>query len=291
MSHVSLAARVRPPAERALRVRRRLLQTPVVRFEHQGTGRTVTVVGVVHIGQAAYYRRLNTVLARLEAAGALVCYEYVAPAADTEWSAVDPAERDGWNATVATNREISQAACRYLGWVLQAEAMAYAETWRNVDMTEAEFVQRGGALSLGGLDLSVKDLFGERSQDRQDVLLGHAAAALMRLVALDRYRLLRHVARSDSMRVMLDQRNERALASLPSDRDAVLIWGANHLPGLAAGLQQAGYRRQAGAWLSVGELPPLRTSAQAIWGVLREDRPGSAVAPGQDPGSAGSSGM
>jgi hypothetical protein len=87
MSLVSLAARVRPPAERILRVRRRLRQTPVVRFWHPGTGRAVTVAGVVHAAQAGYYRRLNVILARLEAAGALVFYEWVGSAAETDWLA------------------------------------------------------------------------------------------------------------------------------------------------------------------------------------------------------------
>jgi hypothetical protein len=75
MSRVSLAARVQPPAERTLRVRRRVLQTPVVRFEHPRTGRTVTVAGVVHIARTSYYRQLGIMLTKLEAAGALVFYE------------------------------------------------------------------------------------------------------------------------------------------------------------------------------------------------------------------------
>lgn len=275
MGRVRLAARVRPPAERALRVRRRTLQVPVVRFEHQRTGRTVTVAGVVHIAPASYYRQLNAILAKLEAAGALICYEHVAPAEDTEWSAVGPAERDGWNAGVVRNREMSQAACRYLGWVMQGEAMAYSESWRNVDMTEAEFVQRGGAQVMGGQDMPVGDLLGDRPDDQQDVLIGIGAALLIRLVSLDRYRLLWHVAGMDLKRLIVDDRNERALAGLPSDQDSVLIWGSEHLPGLAAGLQQAGYRRQASAWLNVGELPSLWASAKAVWTVLREDRRGA----------------
>lgn len=43
---------------RVLRVRRRMLQTPVIRYRHQKTGRTVTLVGTIHVGEAAYYKRL-----------------------------------------------------------------------------------------------------------------------------------------------------------------------------------------------------------------------------------------
>jgi hypothetical protein len=112
MSRVSLPARVRPPEERALRIRRRMLQTPVVRFEHPKTGRTVTVTGVVHIARTGYYRQLGIMLTKLEAAGALVFYEGIGHAAETEWSAAGRAERDTWNTARTGSRELTQAACR-----------------------------------------------------------------------------------------------------------------------------------------------------------------------------------
>ena len=119
--------------------------------------------------------------------------------------------------------------------------------------------------------------------------MGIGMATLLRLNSLDRYQLLLHVASMANpgfMQMTVDERNDRALAALPSDRDAVLLWGAGHVPGLAAGLRRAGYERQASAWLNVGELPPLRTSAMAVWGAWRADQ-GSA-----DSGdTAGSSGM
>src|SRR5690349_21223990 len=97
MSRVSLAARVRPPQERALRIRRRMLQTPVVRFEHPRTGRTVTVAGVVHIARASYYWQLGITLRKLEAAGALVFYEGIGRAAETEWSVAGQVDPEIWS--------------------------------------------------------------------------------------------------------------------------------------------------------------------------------------------------
>jgi len=294
MSRVSLAARVRPPAERILRVRCRMLQTPVVRFEHRGTGRAVTVAGVVHIAQASYYRQLGAILTRLEAAGALVCYEGTGLAADAEWSAVGQTERDAWTAAVAGRQEQARAACRYLGWVRQGEALAYAASWRNVDLTDAEFAQRAAGQALLDQQEGIEDTLGSRPGDQRDVLLGIGLALQVRLNSLDRYQLLLHAvsaANQGFMQMMVDERNDRALAGLPSDQDSVLIWGVFHLPGLAAGLQRAGYQRQASAWLNAGELPALRASARAIWGVYRAGRRGSAAAEVQDSGSAGSSGM
>jgi hypothetical protein len=59
---------------RKLRVRRGVLQTSVIRYRHRRTGRTVTLVGTAHVGEASYYKRLHAKVTRLEAAGAVVCY-------------------------------------------------------------------------------------------------------------------------------------------------------------------------------------------------------------------------
>jgi hypothetical protein len=288
MSRVSLAARVQPPAERILRVRCRMLQTPVVRFEHPKTGRTVTVAGIVHIAQASYYRQLGAVLTKLEAAGALVFYEGVGRSEETEWAAVGQADRDTWSAAQTGSRELTQAACRYLGWARQGEALAYSASWRNVDMTESEFVQRKGAQDMLDMQEGFVDMLGDRARDQQDALMGVALGMLLRLYSLDRYQLLSRWAATGYpgfSQLVVDERNDRALACLPPDRDSVLIWGYGHLPGLAAGLQRAGYRRQASAWLNAGELPPLWNSAKAVWAVLRDQGPAGPSGP------AGSSGM
>ena len=286
MSRVSLAARVQPPAERTLRVRRRMVQTPVVRFGHPKTGRTVTVAGVVHIARASYYRQLGIMLTKLEAAGALVFYEGISHTAETEWSAAGQAERDTWNTVQAGSKELTQAACRYLGWVRQGEALAYAASWRNVDMSELEFVQRKGAEDVLDMQEGFEDMLGDRARDQRDALMGVTIGMLLRLYSLDRYQLLVRWAATGYpgfSQLVVDERNDRALACLPPDRDSVLIWGYGHLPGLAAGLERVGYRRQASAWLNAGEIPPLRASARAVWDALRADQ-GSG-----DP--AGSSGM
>ena len=252
-----------------------MLQTPVVRFEHATTGLAVTVTGVVHIARASYYRQLGIMLTNLEAAGALILYEGVGHATETGWSAVGQADRDTWNSAQAGGKELTQAACRYLGWVRQGEALAYSASWRNVDMSAVEFVQRKGAQDMLDAQEAVTDMLGNQADDQRDALMGVGAGLLLRLQSLDRYQLVTRWAATaypGFSQLVVDDRNDRALACLPPDRDSVLIWGYGHLPGLAAGLLRAGYRRQASAWLNAGEVPPLRASAKAVWGVLREGR-------------------
>jgi hypothetical protein len=55
-----------------------------------------------------------------------------------------------------------------------------------------------------------------------------------------------------------------ALAALPGEGDAVLLWGAAHRRGLAAGLRGLGYRRESAEWVTVGTLPALWTSIGAL---------------------------
>ncbi len=191
-------------------------------------------------------------------------------------------------------RELAQAACRHLGWVRQGDAMSYAASWQNVDMTDLEFVQRAGAQAMAEQQEAIEDTLGSRSRDQRDVLMGVGIAMLTRVTSLDRYKLLQRWASTadpDFSQMVVDDRNERALAAVPPDRDSALIWGCEHLPGFAAGLRGAGYLSQASAWLNAGELPPLWASAKAVWAVLREGQLGDPDGADQGSVSAGSSGM
>jgi hypothetical protein len=108
------------PCDQGVRVRRRVVQTLVVRYENRKTGRAVTLVATAHIGTNAYYKMLSDIIAGLEARGALICYEWIIPAAEKEWAAASDGERAvrGFPGFVG-DRVFMRAACRYLGWVEQ----------------------------------------------------------------------------------------------------------------------------------------------------------------------------
>jgi hypothetical protein len=255
---------------RKLRVQRGVLQTPVIRYGHRGTGRTVTLVGTAHVGQASYYKRLHALVTQLEAAGAIVCYERIRPAAEKEWATASASERAARDAPRAMGAETSRRVCRSLGWVEQGAVFTWAPSWRNVDMTDLELVRLARPETARGLGEDLADVFGSSlAQDHADALAGAAAAVVLRLVSLDWFDLLRHMATWDDAsrhfsHVQIEERNARALASLPSDADAVLLWGAGHLPGLAVDLTKAGHRRQGTTWLNVGRLPALWASIRTV---------------------------
>jgi hypothetical protein len=244
-------------------------QTPVVRYANRKTGRTVTLVVTMHIGAEAYFKKLNDIVAGLEAKGALICYEGIRPAAEQEWDTATDGERAVRGLWMPISDGARQAVCRYLGWVEQGAALKYSPSWRNVDMTDLEVVRRARPRNVSEVSDGFSELLAGLTPEQFGVVAGSAEALLARLLSLDYFDLVwrwtLRGARDDQRhvgRVMVEERNRGALASLPPDADAVLLWGSGHLPGLAAGLRKAGYRHRGTAWVSVGELP-------AVWPSLR----------------------
>jgi len=260
---------------RQTRVRRRVAQTPVVRYENRETGRTVTLIATMHSGTNAYFSKLNELIAGLEGMGAVVCFEGIRPAAEEEWAQAADRERAARGLSLPVNG--LQAMCRYLGWVEQSVGLKYSPSWRNVDMTELELVRQAQPHNVTESSTAFSDLFAGLTPEQLGEITGSGEALLVRLLSLDYFDLLRRLsvraASSDAHRnvgrVMVEERNRGALARLPKDADAVLLWGSGHLPGLAAGLKEAGYRRRSTAWVPVGELPAVWPSLRVYWTWLR----------------------
>jgi hypothetical protein len=250
-------------------------QTPVIRYENRKTGRTVTLIATMHSGTNAYFNKLDEIIAGLEAAGAVVCYEGIRPAAEEEWARAAGGERAARGLSVPVSG--LQAVCRYLGWVEQSAGLKYSPSWRNVDMTELELVRQAQPHNISEMSDRFSDLFAGLTPEQIGEIAGSGEALLVRLMSLDYFDLLRRLsmraASSDAHRnvdrVMVEERNRGALARLPSDTDAVLLWGSGHLPGLAAGLRKTGYRQRSTAWVPVGELPAVWPSLRVFWRWLR----------------------
>jgi hypothetical protein len=241
------------------------------------------VIATSHLGEAAYYEQLRAMINVLESVGAVVCYESNAAAlkakAEQEWAAASDEERGAWDGQARMRPEFRQAACRYLGWVDQWTTLGNPPTWRYQDGSSLEYVRRAGAQDLMRRQRALGDPFRRLTQEQQEALVGAAWAFSIRL---DRFawwphllRLLMRLAggvvasaaRTDDPQIR--DRNRRVLASLPTDLDAVLPWGASHLPGLARGLRKAGYRRRDTTWVTVGRLPTIRQTVKDSWPGLR----------------------
>jgi hypothetical protein len=279
---------------RQLRVRRRVAQTPVVRYGNRKTGRTVTLVAIFHLGTNAYFNELNDIIAGLAAAGTLICYEGIRPAAETEWAAAADQERAVRGLSMTAEVRGRSAACRYLGWVEQGAALKYSPSWRNVDMTDLEVVRQAQPHNIREQSAGLDTLFAGNTPEQLGVLMGSGLALLLRLLSVDYFDLLHRLstrASGDAYRhvdrVIVDERNRGALARLPSDADAVLLWGSGHLPGLDAGLKKAGYRRRSTARVPVGELPAVWSCLRVFWAWLRAPGANDSAPAPDDAGAPG----
>jgi hypothetical protein len=166
----------------------------------------------MHSGTNAYFNKLNEIIAGLEAAGAVVCYEGIRPAAEEEWARAAGGERAARGLSVPVSG-LQAVCCRYLGWVEQSAE--YSPSWCNVDMTELELVRQAQPHNISEMSDRFSDLFAGLTPEQIGEIAGSGEALLVRLMSLDYFDLLRRLslraASSDAHRnvdrVMVEERN------------------------------------------------------------------------------------
>jgi len=230
-----------------LRVAGRRVETAVWTLRHPRTGRTATLVGTMHIGDARYFDELSEMLAGLAAGGAEVHLEGIAHREDdrvTEWERARLAEAKGWR-----NPETSGTAVTLLR-VESQSLLRLPEETRNIDLSHAELLRRLGwgayrrLFALGPTTLPGPGL--------APIVRAAIRFQLRHSRGLELLRSTRPGSRRVN-RVVIDERNAVAFAGAADAlerRDVVLVWGADHLPGLARLFARAGYRPLAERWLS-----------------------------------------
>ncbi|MDQ1493436.1 MAG: hypothetical protein QOD57_4836 [Actinomycetota bacterium] len=233
---------------RALRLRRRQVETVVRVFEAPDTGRRLTLVGTLHLGDARYYDALSALLADLGAAGTAVHYERIRRADDAELTADERRRLEG---VEASGYPVGlDAFVGALGLELQGERLALPAGARNVDVTDVELLRALGWDRYRRLVEPPSVTIDERSasvaRPALRFLLKHGRA-------IDRVRALSSRHRKVN-RFMIGERNRVALTEALQEaahHDVALVWGTAHLPGLARALRRHGYRLRAERWLQV----------------------------------------
>lgn len=150
----------------------------------------------------------------------------------------------------------------------------------NADLTDLEYIRLVGAQRILADERAASatlDILGGQA----DRVLGAGFAVLYRLLALDRRQVISRLTHRDSASrviktVAVAGCSDHAVAMLPPDRDAVMIWGAGHLASIHAGLTRLGFTRSGTHWLAVGTLPSvyaaLRDIATAVAAAIRSAR-------------------
>jgi hypothetical protein len=214
-------------------------------FTHPHTGRTATLVGTMHIGEPGYFRQLSAVVDRLRRGGAEIHVEGIGHHHGDRWTARERArlhEAEGWADPERTGAAVTllRAQSQSVGLQLPANA-------RNIDLSHVELLRRVGWGNY-------QRLFAPAPEGRAGAPGSLTRAALRFQLrhrrVLNRLKALRHRNRLVN-RVVIEERNRTAFTAA-SDAlhrsDVGLIWGADHLPGLAQLFKGAGYRLQWAGW-------------------------------------------
>jgi hypothetical protein len=225
--------------------------TAVRTLVHPRTARVVTLVGTMHIGEAGYFEELSALVEGLCATGAEVHVEGISHRYDDymrKWERNCLAAADSW-----AHPETIGAATS-LGVESQGVRMRLPQEARNIDLTHVELLRGVGWDNY-------RRLFAPRLAEPS----GRRAGPVMRRAinfelrhrgALDRVRSLRGRHRRMNQVVIRD-RNRVAFAGAVEALnrcDVVLVWGADHLPGLVRLFSLQGYYLRREAWFDACEI-------------------------------------
>ncbi len=228
------------------------VRTAVWTLAHPEVGRTVTLVGTFHIGHTEYFDELSALLARLAAGGAEIHVEGISrsDAEDlSDWELERLAEAAAW-----PEPETAGAAVALLHLDSQGAKLHLPAGARNVDLTEVDLLRRVGWKGY-------QRLFAPEAPPARAPALGPLARAFIRAQlrhsrSFDRLRSLRRSTRRRA-RVVLDERNAVAFAAAAEAlgrHDVALVWGADHLPGLARLFRSSGYLVHREEWFEACRL-------------------------------------
>lgn len=228
------------------------LEVAVSRFHAKETGLTLFLVGVVHVGESAYYERLQSILDSCD----LVLWEGVRPAPGQDREALEAAisRFDGV-------RGVQNRLADLLGLKFQMDEVDYDRPfWTNADVDiqtlQSEMDKRNVALpGEGGFEQMILKLafgiLGPRAQDEagRQRLRGQFGGVMAMADKL--------IARMSGLHdVLIRHRNEIAwakmLEALPQRREGewiALFYGAAHMPDFATRALAHGFEHQGTAWL------------------------------------------
>ena len=227
-----------------IRFKHGMLQSRVVTLTRKLDGRKITLIGMAHLASPDFYATVADKVTSLADAGAAVHVEFIAGERDgtpAELAVlaglrIDPAERLVVPPGVADAGLLRQYSIR-----LPAEA-------RRVDINNVDLLRfigearyRKASRTDGGLS---------------NVTAGQLRFALRWLTGCEPVRSLHGLfQRGDDDAVREGIAVDEALR-VAADRDVVLVWGAAHLPQLAAGFVSAKFAATECGWLDVANLKP-----------------------------------
>lgn len=263
---------------------RQLLQTGVVRYVRGD--RIVDLVGAVHLADPSYFDALNTQLAQYEA----VLYELVGG----EFATRDQREADPEIARVQAAHGLIN---KVLGMEYQTEGIDYdRENFIHADIDWSQYRELSEARQQSLATLFERAMAVAESEDAPAFLTDEATgnailnklvtglttgnvAELKRAVApfLSEAEVLIERIEGDDGTVLITERNKVVMDVLGRTLDSglknvAIFYGAGHLPDLEDRLEEQGFRKEVGVWLTAWDITdPAPGEARNLWQDLFAD--------------------
>jgi hypothetical protein len=228
------------------------LQTALIHLQHRETGRRVALMSMIHIGEATFYTRVNELIAEQEQKGGLILYEGLGQLSDAEIAALTPDERKVWEG-IAPLTEMYRKLATALDLVAQPDAMTKPKPeWIRADLPLKRLLTLWSERRLPLLPAME-----QATRALESAFLKRATRLLLlqEPLILSTFRLVRGwspgLGRLSAL--LVDERNDAAMAAFdaaPSDREALIVYGAGHVPGLLTALHRRGYRERGRDWFT-----------------------------------------
>lgn len=229
-----------------------IVETATFELVNDETGKKVTLVGMMHIGDSDYYTDVTKALQKHDMSRTEIHYEQIRKVSEKKLSKL-PLETQKEFAEVMemVKNPAVNALASVLTLSLQKGKVIYPEGSKNIDYTILDICQKLG------FEYS-KKLFKPLDTENVDE---KTIKTLMRLV-FKNYKIMSAVQLAtktgrNSKKVILDERNDYALkhAHLAlKEKDVVLVWGAAHLSGMVKELQKSGYYHKTTLWRKACEI-------------------------------------
>lgn len=288
------------------------LLTPIACYEHPETGRQVDLIGMIHLAQPDYFRRINRLLGQYDK----ILFEMVGGEDVPELVRLlrEPVTTEE---NLERIREISEKVMksqhlisRINGWFQMrvSQRAGLSDQSSLIDYGRANMVfadmtaeQYDAAMNRdpNAVLKSFKELFfmegmplGDQIISTYQMLFGAEPAAQYSMLAFCSYP---GPEGEDENSVIIAQRNAVCVSVLdretvdPQLKRVAVLYGALHLPGIDRMLRERGYRLRAVRWMRALEVPELRTPSAPASLPDAAGAPASAEAKPAEPAAPASS--
>lgn len=223
-----------------VRTRHGLVETQSLVLKHPATGHAVELIGVLHVADKAFWSYLNKLMRRRVREGYIVHYELI-----TGSEAEVSQDRAGkMMRRFGKTMQVIVSKARAAGLTYQLDAIRYPVGSVNTDMTKQQLRH-----AFASVPWTMPAKLWVADHVLQAVPVAMFKEVLATTLAASKTSL---GSGGINDAIILDERNLIASrAALASRQPVIAIWGAAHLPGIAANLKKAGYHVVSQRWVPV----------------------------------------